>query len=52
MSIRIFSACAALISLAAYAGPFDSAMLVGRTDKAPTEYRAGEKIIETYPMEN
>ena len=51
MGIRIFSACAALFSLAAYAGPFDSAMLVGRTDKAPTEYCAGEKMTFTLSLE-
>ena len=41
MNVRIFSVCVASLALSALASPFDAAMLVGRTDKAPTEYRAG-----------
>ncbi len=42
MNVRIFSVCLASLALSALASPFDAAMLVGLTDKAPTEYRAGE----------
>ena len=51
MKMRIFSVCLASLALSALAGPFDAAMLVGRTDKAPTEYRSGEKMVFTLSLE-
>ena len=51
MNVRIFSVCVVSLALSALASPFDAAMLVGRTDKAPTEYRAGEKMTFTLSLE-
>ncbi len=34
-----------------FAGPFDAALLVGRTDKAPASYRCGEKMTFTLSLE-
>lgn len=46
----VFTLVAGLVS-AAWAGPFDSALLTGRTDKAPDAYKAGENMTFTLSLE-